>query len=56
MTKRKTYQTLWELESIYHRACRITGSSIDTNFLHNKDPKECISLLKRKIVSIILEV
>ena len=56
MTKRKTYQTLWELESIYHRACRITGSPINTNFLHNKDPKECISLLKRKTIETILKI
>jgi len=54
--KRKTYQTLWELESIYYRACRITGSSIDTNFLHNKEPKECISLLKRKTIETILKI
>ena len=54
--KRKTYQTLWELESIYHRACRITGTPADSEFLIDKDAQECIYLLKRKIVNTILDV
>ena len=29
MAKRKTYQTLWELESIYIRACRVAGINPD---------------------------
>jgi len=62
MTKRKTHQTLWELESIYYRACRITGSEpIAINNLPRHehglvDIEKSISFLKRETVKIILEI
>ena len=40
MIKRKTSQTYWELESIYYRACRITGFKPDTEAYKDLDYKD----------------
>ena len=54
--KRKTHQTLWELESIYYRACRITGSQPDIESYKDLDNKETIIILKRLIVKTISSI
>tara|TARA_Y100000401_G_scaffold79381_1_gene64876 strand:+ start:365 stop:532 length:168 start_codon:yes stop_codon:yes gene_type:complete len=54
--KRKTYQTLWELESIYIRACRVAGINPDIESYKGFDDKQTIVILKRKIVKTILDI
>jgi len=54
--KRKTHQTVWELESIYYRACRITGSQPDVESYKDLDNKETIIILKRLIVKTIASI
>ena len=56
LKKRKTYQTAWELESIYYRACRITGSQPDVESYKDLDNKETIIILKRLIVKTIASI
>ena len=56
MIKRKTSQTYWELESIYYRACRITGSQPDTEAYKELDYKDAIIILKRLIVKTISSI
>tara|TARA_R100001443_G_scaffold116668_1_gene137948 strand:+ start:871 stop:1041 length:171 start_codon:yes stop_codon:yes gene_type:complete len=56
MIKRKTYQTYWELESMYYRACRITGSQPNLMAYQNLDTKEAIVILKRELVKTILSI
>ena len=54
--KRKTHQTLWELESIYYRACRITGSQPDVESYKDFNSKDAITILKRLIVKTISSI
>ena len=54
--KRKTSQTYWEIESIYYRACRITGSQPDTEAYKDLDYKDAIIILKRLIVKTISSI
>ena len=56
MIKRKTSQTYWELESIYYRACRITGSQPDTEAYKDLDYKDAIIILKRLTVKTISSI
>ncbi len=56
MIKRKTSQTYWELESIYYRACRITGCKPDTEAYKDLDYKIAIIILKRLIVKTIASI
>jgi len=56
MAKRKTYQTLWELESIYIRACRVAGINPDIESYKDLDNKETIVILKRLIVKTIASI
>ena len=54
--KRKTHQTLWELESIYIRACRIAGINPDIESYKDLDNRETIIILKRLIVKTIASI
>jgi len=54
--KRKTHQTLWELESIYYRTCRITGSKPDLESYQDLDSRQAIVALKRLIVRAITDI
>ena len=56
MIKRKTSQTYWELESMYYRACRITGSQPDIEAFNELDYKQAIIILKRLIVKTISSI
>tara|TARA_R100000995_G_C3464350_1_gene114877 strand:+ start:100 stop:270 length:171 start_codon:yes stop_codon:yes gene_type:complete len=56
MIKRKTHQTYWELESMYYRACRITGSQPNLIAYQDLDAKEAIVILKRELVKTILSI
>jgi len=56
MAKRKTYQTLWELESIYIRACRVAGINPDIESYKDLDNKKTIVILKRLIVKTITNI
>jgi len=60
--KRKKYQTLWELESIYYRVCRLQGCKpslieqlprVDNGMINTL---ESISLLKKEIVRIVCDI
>ena len=56
MIKRKTSQTYWELESMYYRACRITGSKPDIEAYKDLNFKDAIIILKRLNIKLIASI
>ena len=55
MKHRKPSQTLWELESIYDRLCRIIGTQ-PKDYWRTTPTREAITILKREIVKTTLAI
>jgi len=55
MKHRKPSQTLWELESIYDRLSRITGTQ-PKDYWRTLPTREAITILKREIIKTTLSI